>query len=63
MAAIKRRGGWKTDRRLQRYEKHALLSKTWGQLPLQFRSHAKQREERLGDISLAGQALLVFPSS
>jgi len=57
MASIRRRGGWKTDKSLQRYEKHALLSKTWEGLSAEFKAHAKLCHDRFVEILLDGRAV------
>ena len=41
LAAIKKRGGWKSDRSVQRYEKHARMAQAWERRTLTFKSHAE----------------------
>ena len=57
LAEIKKRGGWKSDRSVVRYEKGARLSSTWMRHPAWVRAHAERCEEKFLEIVLHGQAL------
>ena len=54
LAEVKKRGGWKADRSVVRYEKGARLASTWSRHPGWLQSHAERCEERFVEILLHG---------
>ena len=50
----KSQGRWKTDASVQRYEKKALLTKTFNALSTEWKVHAQQCEKRLEHLLLRG---------
>eukprot|EP00959_Pyramimonas_sp_CCMP1952_P334640 7007696-Pyramimonas_sp.AAC.1 len=54
LAEVKKRGGWKVDRTVVRYEKGARLASTWPRRPRWLQSHAERCEERFVEILLLG---------
>ena len=51
---VKKRGGWKADRSVVRYEKGARLSSTWARHPRWLQDHAERCEEKFVEILLHG---------
>ncbi|CAK0835808.1 unnamed protein product [Prorocentrum cordatum] len=55
LAEVKKRGGWKSDRSVVRYEKGARSSSTRMVRPSWLRQHAAQREEQFVEILVHGR--------
>jgi len=57
LADTKKRGVWKQDKSVARYEKRARVAQTWQKLPLRFQQHAESCEYRLTDIMVHGRTV------
>eukprot|EP00959_Pyramimonas_sp_CCMP1952_P122353 2557724-Pyramimonas_sp.AAC.1 len=57
LAEVKKRGGWKSDKSVVRYEKGARLSSTWMAHPAWLRTHAVHCEEKFVEILVRGLVL------